>query len=194
MNNRWQQAVRELDTSAMSALLADDPSLAHEQIVHTRANGTTSGVLPLETANKSLEATRVPIAAGADPNRSGDGNSLAIHNAPLDVMTYLLDSGADVNKIGYEECTPVMYEVYGKNYDSTRLLIERGANVNYQRQLDGFAPLHFPAQKNDLPMVEILLSAGADRNLKDGDGKTPADLARENGHHEIVEKLVPIAG
>ena len=146
-NEAWQQAVRETDLTAMSALLVDNPDLAHEQIVHTRRNGTKYGVLPLEFVNKCLEATRLLIAAGADPNRNGDGNSLAIHNATLEVMTCLLDSGADVDKVGYEECTPLMYEVYGKNHDGTRLLIERGVNVNYQRQLDGFSPLHFSAQK-----------------------------------------------
>ena len=192
VHEAWQQAVRDVDVAVMSRLLDNDASLVHQQIVHTRANGTTFGILPLEMVNQSLDAVKILIAAGADPNRTGDGNSLAIHNASLDVMNYLLDSGAEVDKIGYEECSPLMYEVYGKKYDCTRLLIERGANVNYQRALDGFSPLHFAAQKSDLPMIEILLAAGADRSLRDNDGRTPADLARAKGYDQIATQLEPI--
>ena len=80
---------------------------------------------------------------------------------PLDRSTeFLLESGANVNKIGYEECTPLMYEVYMKNHDTARLFIERGADVNYQRQLDGFCSLHFSAQKRD-----------ADTNSPDATGR-----------------------
>jgi ankyrin repeat protein len=38
-------------------------------------------------------------------------------------------------------------------------------------------------------MVELLLKHGADPALTNADGKTPAAVAREKGHHEIAALL-----
>ena len=35
----------------------------------------------------------------------------------------------------------------------------------------------------------MLLDAGADSTALDGDGKTPADLAREKGYYAIVQLI-----
>ena len=189
INDAWQQAIRDIDTAAISKLLADEPALVHQQIVHTRGNATTYGKLPLEMVNKSLDASKLLLNAGADPNKTGDGNALPIHNASLDVTEFLTDAGANVNKIGYEECTPLMYEVYMRNLDNVKLLIERGANVNYQRVMDGFCSLHFSAQNRDAPMSEVLLAAGADASLRNNDGQSPSDIARAIGAMDIATRL-----
>ena len=38
-------------------------------------------------------------------------------------------------------------------------------------------------------IVSLLLGAGADRNIKDVDGDTALDFARQNSHTEVVELL-----
>ena len=43
-------------------------------------------------------------------------------------------------------------------------------------------------------MIEMLLAAGADPSLTNNDSKTSADLARDNGHNALAEKLKPNAG
>ena len=43
-------------------------------------------------------------------------------------------------------------------------------------------------------MIELLLAAGADRTLKNNEGQTPADLARDNGYNDSANKLNPGAG
>jgi len=193
INESWQQAIRDINIAKIATLLTDDPALVDQGVVHTRRDGTTFETLPLEMVNQSLDAAKMLVDAGADPNKKGDGDVLALHNAALDVANFLLDAGADVNKIGYEECSPLMYEVYMKNHDTARLFIAHGANVNYQRQLDGFCALHFSAQKRDADMIDILLNAGADTSLKNDDGKTPLDIAIANGATDVVNKLKPSA-
>jgi ankyrin repeat protein len=194
INDAWQQAIRDIDTAAISKLLADEPTLVHQGIVHTRRNGTTYEVLPLEMVNKSLDAAKILVAAGADPNEAGQGDALPLHNSALDVARFLLGAGADVNKVGYEGCTLLMYEVYMKNHDTARLFIEQGANVDFQRQLDGFCSLHFAVQKRDTEMVDILLAAGVDSSVKNDDGQTPLDIAIANGTTDIINQLESDAG
>ena len=38
-------------------------------------------------------------------------------------------------------------------------------------------------------MCKLLLSYGADPAIRNGEGKTPVDLASEHGHEETVELL-----
>ena len=61
--------------------------------------------------------------------------------------------------------------------------------MNYQRNLDGFKSLHLAAKKQDRGLVNILLTAGADVSLRNSDGGTAADFARERGDEEIVNLL-----
>jgi ankyrin repeat protein len=55
---------------------------------------------------------------------------------------------------------------------------------------DGTTALHWAAHRNDAPMVELLLRAGADVRASNRYGVTPLSLACENGSAEIVERLV----
>ena len=65
-----------------------------------------------------------------------------------------------------------------------RLLIDHGADVSACAEHDEWTPLHKAAEKGSLPVVAMLLEAGADphaRTLPDKtfeDGIVPVDLAR----------------
>ena len=133
------------------------------------------------------------LDAGADPNDGADA-VLAIHNATREVAKLLLDSGADIDKIGYEQGTALMFEVGQRNIDTTRLFIERGADLNIQRKMDGNSALHFAVIKQYPEIVDLLLIGGADPSLKNNDGRTPLDIARENESGEIIHKLDASAG
>lgn len=189
VHQQWDKAIKQLDADAIAQLLEKYPHLKNKGIVHYRGNGTTYETLPLNMVNHSLPATKLLIAAGADPNEKGDGDVLAIHNASLSVTKYLVSVGAAVNIIGYEACSPLMYEVYMHNYDNVRFLIASGAEVNYQRKTDGYTSLHYAVQKKDALMVDILLKAQADVHLKNAKHQTPLDIARRDNVLAILEKF-----
>ncbi len=101
----------------------------------------------------------------------------------LDVAEALLDAGPDIEAESRNEmgARPLHSAVAGRQLDVSRLLVERGADVN-ARQLGSYVPLLEAAQHGDAELVELLLGAGADRGVRLDDGRTAADLARESGH------------
>ena len=74
--------------------------------------------------------------------------------------------------------------------DCMKVLIEHGADVNAANMLNGDTPLHMAVWSHKTSaddkqaIVDILLDAGADPNLRDYGGKAPADLL-------VSDKLPP---
>ena len=103
----------------------------------------------------------------------------------------LLDVGAEVQQISK---TPMRNHALhavlalSRDADVTRLLIERGADVN-SIQAAGYRPLHQAAVAGRDDLVRILLDAGADKTARCDRGKTPADYARERGHASLAAML-----
>lgn len=67
-------------------------------------------------------------------------------------------------------------------------LLDHEARINACDK-KGETPLHKAARSGLYDMVDILLVAGADPSIKNDDGKTPANLAEENGFWDVVNRL-----
>ncbi|KAL6477246.1 hypothetical protein MHYP_G00130810 [Metynnis hypsauchen] len=61
--------------------------------------------------------------------------------------------------------------------------------INLTEPAEGNGAVHLAALTNDLDMVQFLLSLGADPNVQDQRGRTPAILATELGHDGVVALL-----
>lgn len=78
---------------------------------------------------------------------------------------------------------------------NSKLISENLIN-NYQLSIDkinenGQTPLMMGAKNNAMDTVKLLLEHGADKSIKDNNGKTAYDLAVENGNMDIAELLKP---
>jgi hypothetical protein len=79
--------------------------------------------------------------------------------------------------------------------EKLRAAIAEGADVNAllrpdaSNRLLGSSPLSFAAARGRPDLVDLLLQAGADPGLTDHTGRTAADFAALNGHHEIARSL-----
>jgi ankyrin repeat protein len=63
-------------------------------------------------------------------------------------------------------------------------------NINAQDGNDNLnTALHLAIKRNELEMVNFLLSQGADITIENGDGKTPLKLAEECNNVEIIDVL-----
>ena len=71
--------------------------------------------------------------------------------------------------------------------DNLRFLDGKGADMNI-RDKWGETPLMVAARNGSLGAARMLVvEAGVDTTLKDNDGKTAAQIAREEGHKEIAK-------
>ena len=79
--------------------------------------------------------------------------------------------------------------VAGRHVELTRLLIDKGADVNYALK-DGSTTLLYAAQRGLLEIARLLIDNGADVNQATNNGATPLYYAAQEGHREIVKLLL----
>ena len=121
-----------------------------------------------------IEAVRQHLAAGTDPNLK-----YPVVNPPLlfavghEIMTLLVENGADVNDIGWGMTALHRFA----DPKSVRYLVDKVADVNAIDKF-GDTPLHKMVEGylwKQKESVEILIAAGADVNAFNFDGMTPLD-------------------
>ncbi|XP_065907268.1 uncharacterized protein [Dysidea avara] len=114
---------------------------------------------------------------------------VAVDMNHLEVMQFLLSSGANVNKRNINDDTPLHLAVQHGNVQAVELLLCTEADIN-ARNKSGITPLHRAAEKGDIQLVELLVSRGADVDSTDNWGNTPLHKGTENGHAQVVEFLL----
>ena len=122
-----------------------------------------------------------------------DANKIADSNQ-TDIFRLLLDHGANPNAKERWDWSLLHYAAEVEVYiDMARMLLDKGANPNIRESIDGRTPLHHAANSDTdtrfKAMIELLVSRGAEVNVKDYYGRTPLSMAKDNGLTEIVNLL-----
>ena len=99
----------------------------------------------------------------------------------LEGVCEYLRRGAEVNAVGVESMTPLLWATYGWADDEdvlmAELLLSRGADPNIPSNY-GDSPLHNAADWPSAVMVSMLLASGAEVNAQHGGtGRSPLDYA-----------------
>ena len=90
------------------------------------------------------------------------------------------------------------YLITAKNGDKEKFLEileqinslpENIKNINYQDE-NGFSALHYSCDEGNFKIVEILLKANCETNIKNKEKKTPLHLASKHGYFDISKKLI----
>ena len=118
------------------------------------------------------------------------------HNGHVAIVALLLDHGTpiEVDEVGLYGGKPLHWASEHAPA-CVKLLLERGANPNSRNlmkgEFEGFTPLHMMASQREecVECAQYLLDAGADRTLRDAQGRLPIDVAREGGRLRVVEFL-----
>ena len=93
-----------------------------------------------------------------------------------------LDHGAFADAVARNaaKVRPIHSAVAGKSLECVQLLIDHGADPNTVQQ-GGFTALMSAAALGNRQICELLIGAGADSAIKDEQGRTASDHAREHG-------------
>lgn len=144
----------------------------------------------------SESSVRQLLQQGVDPKMQDDcGISIltyATRTSKPGIMKLLIAAGADVNAADssiYK--VPLAWAVnridLENRYSLSKLLIDAGANVNVGY---GQSPLMEAVSKEDVRLVQLLISSGADVNLHDDDASSAYSLAAAHGNRELKQILL----
>ncbi|KAM9314848.1 cyclin-dependent kinase inhibitor 2A [Pholidichthys leucotaenia] len=97
----------------------------------------------------------------------------------------LLRAGAQVNGPNSFGQTALQVMMMGSS-PVAQLLLRHGADPNVTDGLTGTTPLHDASRTGFMGTVRLLTQHGADPQARDGAQRLPVDLARLNGHHDVV--------
>ncbi len=75
------------------------------------------------------------------------------------------------------------------NLEDLKLLLKMDVDINQAGPKTGKTAMHYAAQKGHLKVVEMLITSGANIDLKDKDGATPLDLALQVNHEEVIKLI-----
>lgn len=116
---------------------------------------------------------RTLIASGADPNsQTKDGLPLLFFLTAMVAMKRQSDAS-----------------MAAKYHTIIRALLEGGASPNISGP-GGFTPLHIAGEIGEVPLITTLLNHGANKEVRNMEQKTPADIAAEWEHVDAVQSLL----
>lgn len=117
--------------------------------------------------------------------------SLSIFNNNLDMVSFFVESGCDLNFKGNNGWTPFMEAVSQGNTEMVKYMFENGAKLDRTND-DNEDPLTIAAGRGDVQMLKTLLELGAVIKNKDGNKKLPMMVAVIANDEEMVRTLIEL--
>ncbi|GJD19129.1 hypothetical protein RIVM261_040850 [Rivularia sp. IAM M-261] len=117
-------------------------------------------------------------------------------NASLEMVKFLVESGADVNAVGGEyDYTVLGFAVQSDNVDIIQYLLDAGADINYQRP-SGYDVLidamcgYIQERENLVSIINLLIARGANVKGVSQYGESALKCASCEGRFDVVELLL----
>lgn len=166
--------------AVFKALAVADPGIIHNQVGH--------GTFPIYEAVRvrAPELVALLLELGADPLRPVQPSKrLGTYNSSLLSRGAMAD-GPPITKVLLKHGVPIPQSsalhaaARFRQLDTMRILLQHGANVNeVDPNWSNWTPMHFAASKGQVDAMKLLGDVGARSDLKDANGKTPAQLLEE---------------
>ncbi|CAM9682445.1 unnamed protein product [Scytosiphon promiscuus] len=143
---------------------------------------------------QSCSCVGVLLDAGCNPDESRPDGTAALHVAAgeghSEVLSDLLQHGAQVDALDALGMTPLMYAINKDHGDATGLLCDYGADLDLVDAY-GRTALHVAAQDGQIKALAEILGRSVDTNAKDAKGgETALHYAASSGKVEAVQALL----
>jgi ankyrin repeat protein len=140
--------------TALEVAIRKDNDVAVETLLSTNKISKPETYLMTACGQKSAKTIQLLIKYGANPNET-------------------LENGYSVS---------MMAASFG-SFEVLECLLKNGANIKQTRKIDGMTILMFAAFNGDTKKVKLLLDLGADKYVKDSNGKTALDYVDQIYEH-----------
>jgi len=160
-------------------------------------NDQNLNALGLMIPNKNMEMTELLYTNGAtidpavtSPEIRPGITALALSTlAGLPYMKWLVEKGADVNRIMSDGESALNWAVTSDSLEMVKYLVDHGAKVNLS-DTSGMTILHRAIVAGNTEIVKFLVDKGADINSENKSRETPLHLASIYGRTGNVQTLV----
>ncbi|KXS22457.1 26S proteasome non-ATPase regulatory subunit 10-like protein [Gonapodya prolifera JEL478] len=162
--------------------MPSNPQLQSVTIFNATMAGDFSAVSAMLSANPSLVRSRDEDERTALHWASSNGKS--------DLVTLLLERGAEVDAVDDAGWTSLMIATSSGHTDCVELVVRAGGESDVLKE-----HAHYVASKNRLDIARILLNPPTDQkkanvNATDSSGQTPLHRAASRGYDKMVEILL----
>ena len=173
-------ALQRDDAAAVRTLLKRgfDPNTVNPKGIHALIVALREPSLNVATALLENPLTQAEVRTAQDESAL----MLAAIKGYLDICKLLIARDADVNKPGW---APLHYAATGGHIAVMRLLLDNHAYIDAASP-NGSTPLMMAAQYGTNDAVKLLIDAGADPALKNVQGLTAMDFARQVQREDTV--------
>ncbi|KAJ1565219.1 Palmitoyltransferase Hip14, partial [Cladochytrium tenue] len=172
-----------------------------EQGAEIDATGGELMATPLHWAARSgnVQVVTFLVNRGADPalqdNQGYNALHLAAHGGFPMMVLYLLAIGMDVDEGDGMGRTALMWTCYlGASLDALDALLRHGGARLDRVDSTGFSALHWAVISHHMAFAEALVRAGSPLDIRDPDGKSPADWAAERGLQDRFSEMLVECG
>jgi len=158
---------------------ATDPADLNERMLKAAMEGNTTAVVEF-------------LAKGADVNAKGTYSGwtpliLASKKGEIELVNYLLSYGADVNvESGVRGRTAIMEAARNRKIGAVKALLTADPDLDAV-DWEGYTVLMFAAVSGQRDIVDVLLTHGADVNVKNKVGSSALMMA--SGYPNVLKKL-----
>lgn len=111
----------------------------------------------------------------------------------IELINLFLNAGASVNYGGEYNFTPLWVASGEKLVHISKILIEKGADIDSQDDVWHDTPLMRAVKSGDLEMCRLLIKNGSDIDSENEYNYTALDIAEEMGHMAIVNLIKNIS-
>jgi ankyrin repeat protein len=158
---RWLKSLRAGDADARARLVRAYPEAPAEATLRD-----VQHALARERGHESWSALKNSLSGGASGDTPLAQLLRAADNGDAPAVTAILDEHPDIiNERGtLPDHTGLRTALhFGVSHEAVvRTLLERGADPNIRDEGDNAFPIHFAAERGDLPVVTLLIEHGAD--------------------------------